>query len=182
MLTEHSREHSYASVTSHYPGQSKRTMSRKRLAQKKLAAQGFMTLPDFLRQMAKKTKQQAKLDALVAVAAAQPKSMQTQWEIQEEEEEAGDNLTMAKEHNSKTASALHIHKHTLETIATTYMTQPCGFDGVTMSCIIEVASDPKPIQNDVKRLETQSKLSGIMSRSSSFEREHARPLMQLKAI
>ena len=173
VLTEHSREHSYASVASHYPGQSERTMSRKRLAQRKLAAQGFTTLPDFLRQMAEKTKQQAKLDALVAVAAARPRSMQTRWQIQEEEEEAGDDSTMAKEHNSKTASALHIHKHTLETIVTTDMAQPRGFDGVTTSCIIEVASDPKPIQNDVERLETQSELSGIMSRSSSLEREHA---------
>jgi hypothetical protein len=52
-------------------------MSRKRLAQRKMAAQGFTTLPDFLRQMAEKKKQQSKLDALVAVAAAQPRSMQT---------------------------------------------------------------------------------------------------------
>ena len=150
MLTEHSREHSYALVASHYPGQSKRTMSRKRLAQRKMAAQGFTTLPDFLRQMAEKKKQQSKLDTLVAVAAAQPRSMQTRWQIQEEEEEEGDGSTMAKEHNSKTASELHVHKHTLETNATTDIAQPCGFDGVTTSCIIEVASDPEPIQNDVE--------------------------------
>ena len=77
---------------------------------------------------------------------------------------------MAKEHNSKTASELHIHKHTLETNATSDMAQPCGFDGMTTSHIIEVVSDPEPIQNDV---ETQSELSGMMSRFSSLEREHA---------
>jgi hypothetical protein len=51
---------------SSYPGHSERTQSRWKLAQRKLAAQGFATLPEFLKQVEEKEQWQAKLSALVA--------------------------------------------------------------------------------------------------------------------
>jgi hypothetical protein len=75
-----------------YPRQSERTQSRHKLARRKLAAQGFTTLPDFLKQMSEKEKRQARLAALVAAATTsnqasnQPGSKQPGLWIEEEEE------------------------------------------------------------------------------------------------
>ncbi|KAH9177945.1 hypothetical protein EDB89DRAFT_1902037 [Lactarius sanguifluus] len=74
----------------HYPGKSERTMSRERLAWRKLEAQGFTTLPNFFRQKAEKEQREAKLAALVAAsAAAMPvrRSVAACQYIREEEEE-----------------------------------------------------------------------------------------------
>ncbi|KAH9159489.1 hypothetical protein EDB89DRAFT_2083681 [Lactarius sanguifluus] len=76
-------------------GKSERTLSRERLAWRKLAAQGFSTLPDFFRQKAEKEQQEARLAALVAANAAWPVPAHGVWRsvqptrqyIREEEEE-----------------------------------------------------------------------------------------------
>ncbi|KAH8985198.1 hypothetical protein EDB83DRAFT_2326139 [Lactarius deliciosus] len=76
-------------------GKSERTMSRERLAWRKLAAQGFSTLPDFFRQTAEKEQRKARLAALVAANAARPAPAHSAWRsvqpmrqyIREEEEE-----------------------------------------------------------------------------------------------
>ncbi|KAH9077766.1 hypothetical protein EDB83DRAFT_2311455 [Lactarius deliciosus] len=73
--------------TPHFPGKSERTLSREKLAWRKLAAQGFTTLPDFFRKRTEKEDRQARLDALVAAAVTRHRSMQ-QREEEEEEEEA----------------------------------------------------------------------------------------------
>ncbi|KAF8263009.1 hypothetical protein EI94DRAFT_1704323 [Lactarius quietus] len=57
-----------------YPGQSERTQSRRKLANRKLAAQGFTTLPEFLKQTAEKQKRQARLAVLVAAATTATRS------------------------------------------------------------------------------------------------------------
>ncbi|KAH8985221.1 hypothetical protein EDB86DRAFT_2833165 [Lactarius hatsudake] len=73
----------------HYPGKSERTMSRERLAWRKLEAQGFTTLPDFFRQKAEKEQREARLAALVAASAIPVRrSVQQIQYIQEEEEES----------------------------------------------------------------------------------------------
>ncbi|KAH9027895.1 hypothetical protein EDB85DRAFT_1892794 [Lactarius pseudohatsudake] len=69
-----------------HPGKSERTMSRERLAWRKLAAQGFSTLPDFFRQKAEKEQREARLAAMVAAHSAQ-RSVQPKRYILEEEEE-----------------------------------------------------------------------------------------------
>ncbi|KAH9013430.1 hypothetical protein EDB84DRAFT_1640459 [Lactarius hengduanensis] len=71
----------------HFPGKSERTLSREKLAWRKLAAQGFTTLPDFFRQKAEKEDRQARLDALVAAAVTWHRFMQRRQEEEEEEEE-----------------------------------------------------------------------------------------------
>jgi hypothetical protein len=137
-------------------------------------AQGFTTLPDFLRQIAEKERQWAKLNTLVAAAAAQPRSVQKKLHIQEEDNN-NNNKTMAKEHNSETAPALHIDKRTLETNATNDMAPCRGLDGVTTSCIIEIASDSEPIQVEDTATEVESDTSvqscGIMPGIGPLERE-----------
>ncbi|KAH9026179.1 hypothetical protein EDB85DRAFT_2175733 [Lactarius pseudohatsudake] len=81
----------------HFPGKSERTLSRERLAWRKLAAQGFTTLPDFFRQKVEKEDWQARLNALVAAAAASRcRSMQQRQEEEGEgEAEASRDDTVA---------------------------------------------------------------------------------------
>ena len=118
-------------ATPNYPGKSERTLSRQRLAQTKLAAQGFTTLPEFFQQKAEKEKQEARLRVAALVAAAtatvRSRSMQHRPYVLEEEEVSGDKTT-AEEGHPKTTSASHIHKHTLKTSATGGMAHPRGLD------------------------------------------------------
>jgi hypothetical protein len=142
--TEHSRKH--APVT-HFPGQSERTMSRKKLAHKKLLAQGFTTLPEFFRQKAEKDKQQARLNALVAAVARPrqgPRPNTQRLYIQDEDEEDEIIEITAERRNSEIASGSHNHKRTPEASVENDTAQPRGLDGVTSSRIVEVT--PEPVQ------------------------------------
>ena len=152
------------------PRKSEMTLSRERLAWRKLAAQGFTTLPDFFMQKAEKLAEKEKCDTrlavLVAAATTQPSSRQERPCIQQEEEMSGDEIT-AEEGNPKIASTLHINKHTLETSATSDMAQPCSLDGATMSCVVETTSKTIQIEDDDKG---QSEPSGTAGGFSSQER------------
>jgi hypothetical protein len=130
----------------HTAGQSERTLSRKKKAWKNMEAKGYVTLPDFFVRVAVKAEQKAKLDALVAAAAAEPRSMQNKLKIQEEEESEPEDRRTAEKHNLETAVALHNHKHTQEPNASKDMGQQCGFDGVDTSCVIEIDSESEPTQ------------------------------------
>lgn len=104
VAAEKSRKSTHAP---HFPGNSERTLSRKRQAWRKLAAQGFTTLPEFLRQKAEDEERKARLAALVAAhASAWPRSMQDTHIREEEEEESasGDEIIemRAEEFNPKT--------------------------------------------------------------------------------
>ncbi|KAH9161478.1 hypothetical protein EDB89DRAFT_1913864 [Lactarius sanguifluus] len=103
----------------HFPGKSERTLSRERLAWRKLAAKGFTTLPDFFRQNVEKEDWQARLNALVAAAAASwCRSMQQR---QEEEEEEGEGEAEASRDDTIAAG---------------------------MPCIFKITSHSEPIQVD----------------------------------
>lgn len=152
-----------------YPGKSERTLSRQKQAWRKLAAQGFTTLPDFLRQQTEKSEKKARIAALVAATtAAQSRSMQQRPYVLEEEEasEPEDEITAEEDNlNPRIASTFRIYKHTPETSATSDMAQPRGLEGTTTSCVIEISSESEP--------------SCTVSRSSSESREIAhRPCWQ----
>ena len=151
-----------------HPGRSERTLSRQKLAQRKLAAQGFTMLPDFLRQKAEKAEREARLAALVAAAlaaatAARPRSTQQNPFVLEEEETSEDEV-MANTGNPKTKSVFHTHERTPETSVTSDRVQHRGLDGASTPCVIENTSEPIPVK-DTK--EDQSKPSGTVSGFSS---------------
>jgi hypothetical protein len=134
--------------------------------------------------MAKKKDQQDRLNVLVAAAAAsRPRSIPVLLNIRQEDDDIID--TTAKEHDSKAASALHIHKHTVETHATSDTGQPCGLGDVTTSCIIEIDSelDSEPpirvedmmdIQSDSESSDTQGDTMSRLSSPENPKIEHAR--------
>ena len=82
MAAGNSTKHTH---TAGHPRKSERTLRRQKQAERKMAAQGFTTLADFLQWKAAKAEQEARLSALVAAAtAAQTRSIQQN--IPEEEE------------------------------------------------------------------------------------------------
>jgi hypothetical protein len=179
--TEHTRKHA---CMPHYPGQSERTISRKKMAHRKLLTQGFTTLPEFFRQKAEKDKQKARLDALVAAAAAQPRpNPQT---AKEKETEGSEIVEMtpeawAEECNSKIASELHDRKRTTETTATNGVVQPCGLDRVTTSRVVEVAPEPIPVEDAAGDQSEDSEPSGMMPGLGCLERARARCIRGLSS-
>lgn len=124
-----------------YPGHSERTQSRQKLAQRKLAAQGFATLPEFLKRVEEKKQQQARLSALVAAATTATRSKQGgQYNLEEEEE-----LPVVEKDSSKNVTALHTHKHMLETSPTSNMEQGHGLGNVITTCVVGITPRPKPL-------------------------------------
>ncbi|KAH8979352.1 hypothetical protein EDB92DRAFT_1821065 [Lactarius akahatsu] len=83
-------------------------MSRERLAWRKLAAQGFSTLPDFFRQKAEKEQQEARLAALVAAHSAQRSVQPKQYILEEEEETESDSGPDTGSSSCMPASGVHI--------------------------------------------------------------------------
>jgi hypothetical protein len=157
----------------HPSGQSERTISRKKLALKKLEAQGFLTLQNFYGNVAEKKEQKARLDASVAAAASKFRSMQKKPDNQEEEE---------SEHNIKTTCKLHNHKHTLEPEASKGMVQLCGSDGVATSCVIEIDPEPVEIKDSDDEVEIQSDPSGNASSSGPPESKHMEHIQAAKNL
>ena len=167
---EHAEQVEQPRKRPHPSGQSERTLSRRKKAWKDMAAQGYVTLPNFFVRVAVKAEQKAKLDALVAAAVAKPRSMQNALNIQEEEESEQEDIQVdqdrrtAEKHNLKTAVTLHNHKHTPEPNASKDMRQRCGFNGVDTSCVIEIDAEP---------IHVESKPSGTVSRLGPLESERA---------
>lgn len=95
------------------PGRSERTLSRQKLARRKLAAQGFTTLPDFLRQKREKAEREGKLAALVAAAiAARPRS--ARHVTLEEEEGSGDDSEMVVEKSNPMPCVIEVDSEPIE--------------------------------------------------------------------
>ena len=94
----------------------------------------------FFQQKAKKERQDLRLAAMVTAVTALPSLVKMRPHIQQEEEPE-DDKTMAEE-GPKITSTIHIHKHMLETSATSNMAQPCGLEGANASCIVETATKP----------------------------------------
>ncbi|KAH9023139.1 hypothetical protein EDB85DRAFT_2151322 [Lactarius pseudohatsudake] len=126
-----------------HPGKSERTMSRERLAWRKLAAQGFSTLPDFFRQKAEKEQREARLAAMVAAHSAQRSVQPKRYILEEEEETESDSGPDTGSSSCTPASGVHIpsDSETCRKASPIYLEESEESEDSSSSCETSSASD-----------------------------------------